>query len=279
MNTVLHCTVMLVVVLIHVPGYAAERLVPYDDFNAPSINPDKWCGGEYSPAIPGLGTEVIRQLQDGWLRLLYRSYGATDSDSRRLRSELALFFRDPAAVTTIQATVRVTDVATIGCPDNPEPTAAWAVLSGRFFGSPAATPDGEVRDMAASVGVSWVSGSYPPDVFRVRALVFLCSNRLCTAGMRLHRLDLGPIKPGETARLRVQWDRANQRFIFQRDEAPEVFAPYAVSDTAPPSIAVKMLDTTLYVPNCAATPRPMAFIDAWFDEVMVNESAAPAGER
>jgi hypothetical protein len=59
MNTVLHCTVMLVVVLIHVPGYAAERLVPYDDFNAPSINPDKWCGGEYSPAIPGLGTEVI----------------------------------------------------------------------------------------------------------------------------------------------------------------------------------------------------------------------------
>ena len=27
------------------------------------------------------------------------------------------------------------------------------------------------------------------------------------------------------------------------------------------------------------TPRPMAFIDAWFDEMMVNESAAPRAEQ
>jgi hypothetical protein len=40
MNIVLHCAVMLVVVLIVVPTYAAERLVPYDDFNAGYINPE-----------------------------------------------------------------------------------------------------------------------------------------------------------------------------------------------------------------------------------------------
>jgi hypothetical protein len=119
----------------------------------------------------------------------------------------------------------------------------------------------------------------PPDVFQARAVVFYCANRPCTAGMELHRRDLGPVKRGEVVRLRVQWDRDNHRFIFQRDDAPEVFAPYAVSDTAPPGIAVKLLDAMLFVPKCTARPRPMAFIEAWFDDVMVNESAAPRAER
>jgi hypothetical protein len=94
--------------------------------------------------------------------------------------------------------------------------------------------------------------------------------------MALHRRDLWPVNRGEIARLRVQWDRDHHRFIFQRDDAPEVCAPYAVPDTATPSIAVKMLDAILFVPQCAAMPRPMAFIDAWFDDVMVNESAGPS---
>jgi hypothetical protein len=111
-------------ILIGVPGYAAERLVPYDDFNASYINPGNWFGGEYSPAVPSASAEVIRQLQDQRLRLVYRSYGPTDADSGRLRSELVLMFRHPAAVTAIQATVQVTDVATTGCPGNPESTEA-----------------------------------------------------------------------------------------------------------------------------------------------------------
>jgi hypothetical protein len=97
--------------------------------------------------------------------------------------------------------------------------------------------------------------------------------------MALHRRDLGPVKRGEIVRLRVQWDRDHHRFIFQRDDTPEVFAPYAVSDTAPPGNPVKWLDAMQFVPNCSATPRPMAFIEAWFDDVMVNESAAPRAER
>jgi hypothetical protein len=279
MQVILSRWVMLVMVLIGVPGYAAERLGLYDDFNTAHINPDKWFGGEFSSILPGASTETIRQIQDNRLRLVYRSYGPTDADSGRLRTELPLLFRDPAAVTTIQATVQITDVATISCPDNPEPTAALAMLTGRFFGSPPSTPDGEVRDMVAYIGISWISGAYPPDVFQARAVVFYCANRLCTDGMALHRRDLGPVKRGEIARLRVQWDRGNHQFIFQRDDDPEVFAPYAVSDTAPPSITVKMLDAILFVPRCTSTPRPMAFIEAWFDDVMVNESAAPRAER
>jgi hypothetical protein len=125
-----------------------------------------------------------------------------------------------------------------------------------------------------------VSGATgPPDVFQARAVVFYCANQLCMAGMQLHRWDLGPVKRAETVRLRVQWDRDNHRFIFQRDDASEVFAPYAVSDTDPPASAAKWLDAMYIVPNCTATPRPMAFIGAWFDDVMVSESVAPRAER
>ena len=79
-------------------------------------------------------------------------------------------------------------------------------------------------------------------------------------------------------RLRVQWDRENHRFIFQRDDDPEVVAPYTVSDTAPAGARVKRW-TSISVANCTATPRPVAFIEALFDDVMVNESAAPRAGR
>jgi hypothetical protein len=280
MNTILHCAVMLVVVLLGVPGDAAERLVPYDDFNATQINPDKWFGSEYSPAFPSASTEAIRQLQDARLYLRYRSYGPTDADGGRLRSELALLFRTPAAVTAIQAVVQVTDVVATECPGSPERTAASANLGGRFFGTAPSTPDGDVTDTVAFIGMFRGSGSAaPPDELRARSLVFQCANRPCTAGSELHRQDLGPVKRGERVRLRVQWDRDQHRFIFQRDDAPEVLAPYAVAGTAPPGIAAKVLNAMHFVPNCPATPRPMAFIEAWFDDVMVNESAAPRAER
>ena len=280
MKAVLRSSAMLLVVLIGVPGYAAERLVPYDDFNATHIDPDKWFGGEYGVAFPGASTEAIRQVQDNRLRLVYRSYGQTDSNSGRLRTELLLIFRNSAAVTAMQAAVRVTDVAATGCPGNPEDTVAWAMLGGRFFGTPTSTPGGEVNDTVAFIGMLRGSGStVPPDVHRARSVVFHCANRPCTTGSELHSQDLGPVKRGEMARLRVQWDRDNHRFIFQRDDAPEVFAPYAVSDTAPPGIQVKLLDAMHFVPNCTVTPRPVAFIEALFDDVMVNESAAPRSVR
>jgi hypothetical protein len=250
MKAVLQCAVMLVLVLIGGPGYAAERMVPYDDFNAEHIDPGKWFGGEYSPAFPRASTEAIRQIQDTRLRLMYRSYGPTDADSGRLRSEFVLMFRDPAAVTAIQAAVQVTDVAITSCPGNPESTVAWAMLGGRFFGSAASTPEGEVRDMVAFIGIMGMSGATgQPDIVQARAVVFYCVNRPCTAGMELHRRDLGPVTRGEIARLRVQWDRDKHQFIFQRDDAPEVFAPYAVSDTAPPGSPVKLLNAMLSSPT------------------------------
>jgi hypothetical protein len=47
-----------------------------------------------------------------------------------------------------------------------------------------------------------------------------------------------------------------------------------VSDSAPPGDQFKRLSVVHFVPNCTATPRPVAFIEAFFDDMMVNESAA-----
>jgi hypothetical protein len=271
----------LLISLIHLLGfpiYALERLVPYDDFNATHIDPDKWFGVE--PGGPG--TEAIRQIQDNWLRLVSRSYGKTDSDSGRLPSELLLIVPNPAAITAIQATVQVTDVVATGCPGNPKSTETFAIFGGFFFNTDTPTPGSWVNDVQAGIRIFRGSDSTdPPDVLRVQSLVFRCADeQSCDA--KLHFQDLGPVKRGQMARLRVQWDRENHRFSFQRDDDPEVLAPYTVSDTAPPSNrtdAHKALSVIHAVANCTARPRPVTFTDAWFDDVMVNESAPPRSVR
>jgi hypothetical protein len=280
MKAILRGSAMLLVVLIGVAGYAADRLVPYDDFNATHIDPDKWFGMEFEVQPGGTATEAIRQIQDNRLRLVHRGYGKMDSDSGRQRNELGLIFRDSAAVTAIKATVQVNDLEATGCPRNPQSTFARAMLAGRFFSTTPSTPGSAAHDVVAMIGIGRGSDATdPPDVLRVESLVIHCADVFCTASSTLHFQDLGPVKRAEMARLRVQWDRDNHRFIFQRDDDPEVLAPYTVSDTAPPGIQVKLLDAIYFVSHCTATPRPVAFVDASFDDVLVNESAAPRPGR
>jgi hypothetical protein len=176
--------------------------------------------------------------------------------------------------------VQVDDAAATSCPSNPDATFAMALLAGRFFNTATPTHGSGEHDVVAFIGVRRVSiSTAPPDVLRVVSGVIHCVDARCMDSQNLHFQDLGPMKRGERARLRVQWDRDNHRFIFQRDDHPEILAPYAVSDTASPGIQAKLLDAIHLVPNCTATPRPMAFIEVLFDDVLVNESAAPRAVR
>jgi hypothetical protein len=266
--------------LLGVPVYALESLVLYDDFNATHIDPDKWwSGGIYA----GVGTEAIRQLQDHRMRLFYRCYGSTDSDSGGVFNGLGLTFPNYAAVTAIKATVQVNDVVATACASNPQVTfpggiypwiGAWAGPHGHFFDTATPTPGSMENDVVAGISMFRAADSTdPPDVLRVQSVVLHCKSRACDT--TLHHKDLGPVKREEMARLRIQWDRDNHRFICQRDDAPEVIAPYTVSDTAQPSAAVKRLVIANEVANCTPKPRPVAFIEALFDDVLINESAAP----
>jgi hypothetical protein len=119
----------------------------------------------------------------------------------------------------------------------------------------------------------------PTDVFFAVSLVGHCTtatDETCKESTWLHSRGLGRVKRGERVTFWVQWDRDNHQFIFQRDEELEVFAPYMLSDTAPLGRPRKGLRIGYEAANCLATLRPVAFIEAVFDDVLVNESAAQA---
>jgi hypothetical protein len=118
---------------------------------------------------------------------MYRSFGPKNSDIGNIRNEFVLMFRHPELVTAIQAAVTITDATTTDCPNNPDSTWAWAALSGRCFGGPPSTPDGDVRDMVAFIGIVQVSDFAP---LRAQSFVYYCANRPCVECPRMSSTDL-----------------------------------------------------------------------------------------
>ena len=269
MKTVLGSCMVGLVVLAGVLAHAVEPLVLYDDFNAAQLDAGKWVREE-----EGAGTEPSVQLQDNRLRLFNRSYGKTDSNKGQDSGGLFLSFANLTAVTAIKATVQVKDVGTYGCPSNSEATRVSTFLGGPFFSAATPTSGSVLRNVWALIGI--VRGSdttAPTDVLSVVSRVGQCTNADCKESTWLHSRYLGPVKRGEMATLRVQWDQDNHRFIFQRDDDPEIFVPYTLADTASPRGRRKGLRIGYGAANCT-TIRPEAFIGAFFGDVFVNESAA-----
>jgi len=278
MRIVLGGCMVGLVVLVGTLAHAVEPLVLYDDFNVGQIAQDKWVRRE-----EGAGTEPTVQIQDNRLRLFNRIYGKTDSDQGKDEGSLFLAFSNSAVVTAIKATAQVNDVRVYGCPSNPLPTEAVTFLGGSFFNTATPTPGSDVHDVWAAIGLVRNSDMrLPTDVLRAISLVGHCTtvtNETCKDSTWLHSRGLGLVKREERVTFRVQWDRDNHRFIFQRDEDLEVFVPYTLSDTAPPGRLRKGLRIGYGAANCLATLRPVAFIEAFFDDVLVNESAARAAGR
>ena len=302
-GALLCCASFLMVALLGAPVQALEPLVPYDNFNAKRLDPAKWFGTE----VGGGGYEAVREVRDHRLHLASRVYVNINrfrpswiERGRRLSLQnfdsLRLNALTSAAVTAIEATVRVkkvevtecsiptvivgadlTSVAQVWGTSLTSVTQARAGLFGFFFNTATPTPGSAVNDVLAGIAIVRQAPSTDTEkILRVQAFVLHCTDASCIGGTQLDLQDMGPIKRGKKARLRIQWDHANHRFIFQRDGEPEVFSPYTVSDTAPSGSQVKFLGTANTVPFCrlqAGRPRPASFIDAFFDDVLVNESA------
>jgi len=268
MKTVLGGCIVVLVVLTGVLAHAVEPLVLYDDFNAAEIDAGKWVREE-----DGAGTKASVQIQGNRLRLLNRSYGKTDSDKGQDSGGLFLSFPNLAAVTAIKATVQVKDVGTTGCPGNSDATRVSTFLGGPFFSAATPTSRSVLRNVWALIGI--VRGSDMTsltEVLSVQSRVGQCTNADCRESTWLHSRYLGPIKRGEMVTLRVQWDQDNHRFIFQRDDDLEVFAPYTLADTAPPWGRRKGLRIVYGAANCT-TIRSEAFMETVFGDVFVNASA------
>lgn len=105
--------------------------------------------------------------------------------------------------------------------------------------------------------------------------ILKCEDALCVNLSVLFSKPLGSVSKNKKATLLLQWDPDNDRFLVQVNDNPIDELPYSVSDAAAPGVHTKALQVANSVLNCTAAPRPEAFLEANFDDVMVNASAAP----
>jgi len=258
------------VVLAVVPAQALESFVLYDDFNAPRINPSKWFGVEGG----GGGAEAVRLVVLGKLLMGYRAYGDTSSNNDLTFNNLHLDFRNPGPVTAIRATVTVVHLELTDCPANLDATRARVVLGGVFFNTGTPIPGDFTNDVVARVRLQRrVDSTDPPGVLRAQSQVFRCLDPNCNLTEDLDIIQLGFVALGKPAILGIQWDPAGSRFIFQLNGAT-MDQMYPWVNSAPPAIQEKGLRLSLVVENCILPPRPMAAMDALFDDVFINASGA-----
>jgi hypothetical protein len=275
---------LLVFVLLVGPCGFADALEPlklYDNFEHAPINSDKWFGSQFEapPRFGGSFLELVRKTthEEHQLRILSRSVGNTGFPDGISLSLFRLGFTRPDTITTIRSRVQVRNVESTGCALNPTPTLATAQIFGFFFNTNATVPGNGTNDVIANVQVERRSNSTdPPDILEITYSVNLCLDPDCVGISPLGGGSLGTVKTGEWVRLTLQWDKDQDRFIFQRDTHPQKFVTYqGFSDAAPPGIQLKTIGADHFIANCAANPRAVGMVDALFDNVFVNKSALP----
>jgi hypothetical protein len=270
-------------VLLAVSGsHAVESLVLYDDFSGSLIDPDRWYGSEAS-ANPG-ATESVRHIQNRALHLIHRVWSAQTSNDSVTFGANNLNFARPDLVTAMKARVQIKKVMVRDCTAQSLGTGISARLHGIFFNTGTPTAGSSLGDVVANIRIHQQGALGQLEVF---GRVSECADPACNTTICVHpgcvgdtsTVSLGNIRTGQATSLRIQWDPDMQQFLFQRDNQPEVPISYAgKSDASPPSFVSRQLRIAANVPNCLPVPgagRPVAFMEAFFDNVGVNQSAAP----
>jgi len=110
----------------------------------------------------------------------------------------------------------------------------------------------------------------------VQGLLSICSNADCSGATTVGNIvDLGTVALGTPTTIGLQWDKPGKTFYFSREGATTGTVAYAQSDSSLPSLMFRQLSTRVNVPNCFSAPAVSAVVDARFDNVSVNASAAP----
>jgi hypothetical protein len=258
----------LIVVLAVLSGSPvhAQRLVLYDDFKLPLIDPNKWA------PLP-VGENVLdtaRVIRDDHLWLAAKSYANPSSDVGLSFQGTGLAFSDPASVTAIRSTVTVIDTGATACPSNPGTfAAAQTTIQGSFFSAGTPTPGHAKDDVNGAVYLGH-SPNDAPNVVRIYFSVFQCLDDFCDSTADLAGGSLGTTTTGQPVTVLIRWDRPNHRFIFRSSLNPPVAAPYSVADGVGPGFPHKFLLIANAIPNCTSSPRPTELMSAMLGSVFVN---------
>jgi hypothetical protein len=247
------------------------QLVLYDNFKSTHIDPSKWIGWQFfDPDIREEVRQLVGEEEDRRLHLSQMAYSAITDDNGASGGGFGLAFPVPAVITEISFDLVVKEAVAVGCNSNPNgQIVTGAEFRGRFFNTES-SPTSQLGDVETVIGANR-NATDLGSAMEVLGFYQRCDDANCSARTTLDFNRLGFIQPGAVSRLHLKWDQPNHQFIFQLNNGPLVFSPYAVSDTAQPFFGpVKAIDLARVVPHCTTTPRPFTSIDAFFDNVYVN---------
>jgi hypothetical protein len=278
------CGLVVVAVLASTPASAQVGI--YDNFETKVLSPDKWFGREGSDtgvSILESGRLILKDSATGnrFLGIFNRSYASEGSDSGYSTAYTRLLFADGSNVTTIQANVLVAKVQATGCNTNAFATSPRLRIGGMFFNTGTPTAGDSTNDVWSFISVGRaIDSTNPANVLDIYGKVYICGDASCSgANLTLIGEQLvGTIKVDKKTKVRITWDQANKRFVFQKGSGAEVYIPYTQSDTNPPGTpngGNKRFEVQYQIANCTSAPRPMAYMEAFFDNIKVNASAVP----
>ena len=294
--------VLLLVPLLVVSGWAPSDAVEswrlYDDFEVGPISPTKWSGwSDEDRFIREMNRTIVVDPSGVGrdLRLMLKAWGDTIDNTGEVLTQVGMTFAQPSMVTAMRARVNVRSYSVKSCTANVSSTAdANVAIIGSFFNvdQAAKTPGDFTGDVRAVVAVGASTGSFNDAGAHlyVFGMVFQCNDSTCSWQNRTNLVPSGspttdmfflgtPVALGSWVRISVQWDEANQQFLFQRGTQTPVAVSYA-SLTPPnpgsPAVVEKNIVTVNNVPNCMPPNAPgTAKMDVLIDAVAVNQNALP----
>ena len=249
-------------------AHALEAFQTYDNFGGGvPIDTARWIDGER-----------IRVIKRGALNLMQRTWGSTQSSGGATFVNFNESFANPAAVTAIKAKITVNALEVNACATNTALGQSRARIVGGFFNTGVPVPGSQLGDVIAQIRLTRFSNSTDPaGVLQVQGFASICTSADCNSGTTIGSVvSLGTVALGQATTVQMQWDQPSKSFFFMRDNgAFSGSAVYTDTDTSPPSVPFKQLSTRLDLPSCAGTAPIVGSVDAVFDNIAVNQSAAP----
>jgi hypothetical protein len=243
------------------------------DFSSGLIDPTKWFGTVATGGSGNPTTEVKRRIDHGKLHLRLDQYGLTTSNSGTSGGQFRLAVHNPVPITTMQAGVIVLSGEALLCPANAGATVrSRAAIVGSFFNDGSSTGAGDrTGDIIATV--QKVADATLGDV--IQAVISRCPDASCSSPTTLSfQYFTATWVPYQPHTLTLTWDAANDQFIYTakplRGRAETITLPYTQTDAVPPVVNFKQVQVNNSAANCNGS-REHAFMDALFDNVMVNQ--------
>lgn len=273
MKFVLGLSIVLLITMSSPSAKATDLWTLYDNFNSEFLDIGKWVESQ-SRSGGVVALEEVREIEGQRLYMLIRAHGPTQGGLHR--GDKSIAFPDPNAIRGVKASIKVNELDATQCSDQGVTyTRARARFSGSFFNTLGGcgqfpSPCGQAFDVAAQILIQRFSNSTDkPGILRIVGEVFECLDPNCFQGDHYQSVELGTVGVGQWATVSVEWDYANEQFIFQLGKGLPKVIDYDMPFVSLPNSPYKILGLSNRVPYCSSG-RQVGFIGADFENVFVK---------